>query len=176
MTMMVMIQGLNPQFELLQQQLFLSPKLSLEDCRGVIMEQCERICIQQSVPTTTAYKADVSTHHTSPKCVHCGRFNHISDDCWLKTSNKGKSRQPVRNRPPQPKGIGKSSTAPTAWHAKAHTGKLSISGSPPPPGTLTFELDSGASEHYVHYIPSICPYFPSRQSTSSLDSCRGNPR
>ena len=89
MTMMVMIQGLNPQFELLQQQLFLSPKLSLEDCRGAIMEQCERICIQQSVPTTTANKADVSTHHTSPKCVHCGRFNHISDDCWLKTSNKG---------------------------------------------------------------------------------------
>jgi hypothetical protein len=148
-TMMVMIQGLNPKYDSLKQNLFLDDTLTVNSCKEKLIENTERINMESTEPVAVALKVNQGVNHknkntkkqTYAPCPTCGLTNHPEDKCFVKYPHLKKTSTKNNNSVK----ITKSATAWTVRKPSTKTESTNQSYT----DTIVFECDSGASEHFV---------------------------
>ena len=143
-TVMAMVNGLSSKFDVVKQHLLMDEELTVERCRSRIDEAAQRLDYELAEPSATAL---VAHQPRSSPCPGCGRQGHPKERCFvLHPELRRKTVKQVSPTDMPATGIQYSSNA---WSVKVLTANAIRQASEPKPRIITFEVDSGASAHFV---------------------------
>ncbi len=161
--MTVLISGLPRSKEVLKQQLLMDSSLTIDRCRQLIIQADE----YSSLGTlSSAFRA----------CTHCNKEGHEEKTCFIlhpelrrgrkKRSGRGGGSAPAANKatgsgngnPPPPHRSGSWAEVVRSGHVVARAAHALV----PRPGSKTFTVDSGATDHFVSDPTGLSGFNPLR--------------
>jgi hypothetical protein len=158
-TVMAMVNGLSPKFDVVKQHLLMDEELTVERCRSRIDEAAQRLDYELAEPNATAL---VAHQPKSPPCPGCGKTGHSKEKCFI--LHPELRRKTVKQVSPIDTPPVKVQYSANAWSVKVLAANAVRQPPQSKPGFITFEIDSGASAHFVTTKAGLDDYDP----TSSI--------
>jgi len=161
----VVIDGLDAKYATLQQTLMLDDRLNSDSCIAHILEATQRIDFNSAQPATPKLAKTPETNAKVFSCSLCHTNRHNDDDCWKQHPDKRPKKKPVGSTGKAP-----SANASTAnWRvALVNSAAVQVNAIKHAPGTITFNMDSGAMKHFTNSLHGLTSFDPSRKLTVEL--------